>query len=270
MKSIKIVTSLVLVFFIMACESSLSKESSADLSHPELPALYEEQALGEATEPATQRIDKKLIKNGRVEFESDDLDKSKRQILAAVTKFKAYVSSDQGFKSETRLTNSLSIRVPSANFDSFLSEATKGVRKFDYKTIEVKDVTEEFVDIHARLKTKKELEKRYLELLKKAGSIKEMLAVEEQIGMLRADIESIEGRLKYLESRVAYSEVSISFYQQLASETAYGRKFKNGFKNGWDNLIVFFIILTNLWPFILFTVLLLLGIRYWRKKKLKK
>ena len=173
-------------------------------------------------------------------------------------------------QTETRLTNSLSIRVPSANFDSFLSEATKGVRKFDYKTIEVKDVTEEFVDIQARLKTKKELEKRYLELLKKAGSIKEMLAVEEQIGMLRADIESIEGRLKYLESRVAYSEVSISFYQQLASETAYGRKFKNGFKNGWDNLIVFIIVLTNLWPFILFTVLLLLGIRYWRKKKLKK
>lgn len=62
-----------------------------------------------------------------------------------------------------------------------LIDATKGVDKFDHKNIEVKDVTEEFLDVKARLKTKKELEDRYIDLLKKANNIKEILEIETRL-----------------------------------------------------------------------------------------
>jgi hypothetical protein len=128
-------------------------------------------------------------------------------------------------------------------------------------------VTEEFLDIQARINTKKELENRYLELLKKANSVTEMLEVEKQIGQLRTEIESIEGRLNYLKSKVSLSTLTIIFYQSIPNESEVGNKFKNGFKSGWNNLIWFFVFLTNIWPFILIGIGLTFVIKKWKKRK---
>ncbi|CAN0604968.1 unnamed protein product [Ectocarpus sp. 12 AP-2014] len=98
-----------------------------------------------------------------------------------------------------------------------------------------------------------------------------MLAMEAQVGQLRTEIESIEGRLNYLESQVSMSTLTIDFYQTIPDQTQFGNKFKNGFKNGWDNLVWFFVGLVNVWPF----VILISGVVFWfiirrrKKRKLK-
>ncbi len=212
-------------------------------------------------------IERKLIKEGRVQFETDNIDSTRKLIFESIEKHKGYNSSDHEYKSIGRVSNTIVIRVPSNNFDLLLNDATKGITKFDSKNIEVKDVTEEFLDIQARIKTKKELENRYLELLKKANSVTEILEVEKQIGQLRSEIESIEGRLNYLKSKISLSTLTITFYQSIPNETEFGNKFKNGFKSGWNNLIWFFVFLTNIWPFILIGILLIFGIKKWRKRK---
>ena len=129
-------------------------------------------------------------------------------------------------------------------------------------------MTEEFLDVDARLKTKKELEIRYLDILKKASTVKEILDVERELGQLRSDIESIEGRLKYLNNQVSLATLTITIYQQLSTETQFGKKLKKGFKNGFDNLIWFFVYLTNIWPFILIIILVLIFLHF-RNKKIK-
>ena len=212
-------------------------------------------------------VERKLIKEGRVEFETDDINSTRKLIFESIKKYKAYISSDQEYKFSRRISNTIIVRVPAKNFDLLLSDITKGITKFDSKNIEVKDVTEEFIDIQARLKTKKKLENRYLELLKKANTVTEIIEVEKQIGQLRSEIESIEGRLKYLTSKVSLSTLTITFYQTVPNETEFGNKFKNGFKNGWNNLIWFFVFLTNIWPFILIGIGLRFGIKMWRKRK---
>ncbi len=212
-------------------------------------------------------IERKLIKEGQVEFETDDMASTRKQILESAEKYEGYIASDEEYKYSNRISNTIVIRVPAKNFDDLLAEATRGVSKFDGKNITTKDVTEEFLDIEARLKTKKELENTYLELLKKAKTVPEVLEVERELGQVRADIESIEGRLKYLTNRVSFSTLSITFYQSVPHQTAFGNKFKNGFKNGWDNLIWFFVALVNIWPFILLAIALIFGIRAWRRKK---
>ncbi|MCX2679254.1 DUF4349 domain-containing protein [Galbibacter sp. EGI 63066] len=215
-----------------------------------------------------ESIERKLIKDGRVEFETDDLSATRTTIFEAVNKYEAYVSSDQEYNSPGRESNTVVIRVPADNFDSLLKDATQGIERFDSKEINVKDVTEEFLDIQARLKTKKELEKRYLELLKQAKDVTEILEVEKQIGQLRSDIESIEGRLQYLQDRVSFSTLTMTFYERIPDQTQFGKKFKNGFRNGWENLIWFFVGLINIWPFILILIVLIIGLRiYFRKKK---
>jgi Domain of unknown function (DUF4349) len=212
-------------------------------------------------------VERKLIKEGRVEFETDNISSTRKLIFESIDKYKGYTSSDQEYKSVGRISNTIVIRVPAKNFDLLLNDATKGVTKFDSKNIEVKDVTEEFLDIQVRLKTKKELENRYLELLKKANSVTEILEVEKQIGQLRSEIESIEGRLNYLKSKVSLSTLTMTFYQTVPNETEFGNKFKNGFRNGWDNFIWFFVFLTNIWPFILIIIGLFFGIKMLRKRK---
>ncbi|WP_339755579.1 DUF4349 domain-containing protein [Algoriphagus aquimarinus] len=220
-----------------------------------------------ATEEETETSERKLIKEGQVEFESQDLNSTRQTIFKAVEKHKGYISSDQEFKTPEHRSNTVVIRVPFDEFDAFLTDATQGVEKFDSKNINVKDVTEEFLDIEARLKTKKELETRFLDLLKQAKTVSEILEIEVELGELRADIESTEGRLNYLKNQVSFSTLRMTFYEVVPNQTEFGRQFKNGFRNGWDNLILFFVLLTNIWPFILLGLGLVLGFKFYKMKK---
>ena len=212
-------------------------------------------------------IERKLIKEGDIQFETESISETSQQISAAVKKYNGYVSSETENKFPDRIGIYLVVRVPAAHFDNFLADATKGIDHFERKSINVKDVTEEFLDIAARLKTKKELEARYLELLKQAKNVTEILEIERQIATLRADIESFEGRLKYLESQIALSSLTMNFYETIPNTTAYGNKFEGGFRNGWENLIWFFVFLVNLWPFMLLAVVVIVGVRFYNRRK---
>ncbi len=259
MKQLKKIFGLLILISVLGCNSKDENLSYA--------MVDEEMVEANPKEKHEIEFERKLIKEGSIEFETLDITSTRKTIFETIEKYEGYISSDQEYKSSERITNTIIIRVPAKNFDNLLKGATKGIPKFDYKEIEVKDVTEEFLDVQARLNTKKELENRYLELLKKANSVTEILEVEKQIGELRSDIESVEGRLKYLENNVSFSTLTMTFYQKEPNETEFGNKFKSGFKTGWDNLIWFFVFLTNMWTFILIGIALILGIRIWRKKK---
>lgn len=218
------------------------------------------------TEQAEEMIERKLIKDGNLEFEVDQLATARKTIFEAVSNYKGYVSTDQEFNPPGRKSNTLVLRVPSENFDKLLEDATKGIERFDNKEITVKDVTEEFLDIEARLKTKKELEKRYLDILKQAKKVTDLLEIEKQIGQLRSEIESIEGRLHYLQNQVSFSTLTITLYESISTQTKFGQEFKNGFQEGWNNLVWFFVLLTHIWPFLFIGILLVFIIRIYRKK----
>lgn len=251
------VIGLLILILMLGC----SKNENASLE------IVDEELMSTQTEQQEVNVERKLIKEGRVEFETEAINATRKQVFESIEKHEGYISSDQEYKSIGRISNTIIIRVPAKSFDLLLNDATKGVSKFDSKDIKVKDVTEEFLDIQARLKTKKELENRYLELLKKANSVTEILEIEKQIGQLRSEIESVEGQLKYLESKVSLSTLTMTFYQTVPNETEFGNKFKNGFKNGWNNLVWFFVFLINIWPFILIGVGLVFGAKVWRKRQ---
>jgi hypothetical protein len=261
-KPIVLLLTLIFVYLLGGCSQSandsgfhLAKEAS----------MASEAEMEEQGGEAEMEIERKLIKEGWVEFETEDIDATRNTILAALEKYKGYVASDQANRYNGRLSNTLTVRIPAEHFDAFLSEATQGITRFDSKNVNVRDVTEEFVDITARLKTKKELEARYLVLLAEAKNVTEMLEVEKQLGQLRADIESIEGRLKYLENKVSLATLNLTFYENIPGQTNFTGKFGEGFRNGWHNLIWFFVGLVNIWPFLL--ILLVLGYLVWRWRK---
>lgn len=213
---------------------------------------------------------RKLLKEGRMEWEAEDLEGTRARVLFAVERYKGYLSRDEVHRGGARLSHEMEIRVPAENFDSLMAKIGKGVEEFDLRQVTVKDVTEEFLDVEARLKTKKELEARYLGLLEQAKTVTEILEIEKEIGTLRADIESIEGRLNYLKDRIRLSTLQVTFYETLDISDSWADRFGTGFGNGWRNLVWFFVGLVNIWPFILlgFLVFFLLH-RLTRKKKPK-
>ncbi|AEE49886.1 DUF4349 domain-containing protein [Haliscomenobacter hydrossis] len=258
---------------IAACDRASSnfengdvKESSAPQSEAAPPPPPGEVAPKEAKGEANVEI--KLIKTGTLEFETSDLESTYQRIRTAAQTNGAFVSNESTANEYDRIVQHLTIRVPSRNFDPLLSAISKGVKHFDTKNIEAVDVTEEFVDAEARLKTKKQVEQRYQDLLKRANKISEILEIEKQIGELRAEIESIEGRLRYLSNRVDYSTLDIRFYKKVAEHRVVEEnRFGRAFRNGWDGMVSFMIGLTSIWPF-----LIIFGIggyffwRRWRKK----
>ncbi|GLU57179.1 hypothetical protein Dfri01_66400 [Dyadobacter frigoris] len=209
----------------------------------------------------------KLIKEGFVEFETSDVEKTKAQIMAATSANNAYISSDKQNNVADKVSYTLIVRIPASKFDSFLNSATKDVRYFDHKQIDVKDVTAEYFDVETRLKTKKEIELRYRELLKKASTIKDILSIETELGTIRTEIESAEGQLKLLADQVQYSTLRIEFYKITSTPAVFTYQLSSAFSKGWENLLTILILAVDIWPFILLGIGLWFGFRKFAKRK---
>jgi hypothetical protein len=149
------------------------------------------------------------------------------------------------------------------------TKISESAEKIDRKDIEVLDVTEEYIDVEARIETKKELEKRYKELLAKAKTVEDILKIEKEIGVLRAEIESIEGRLRYLKDRIGFSTLTVEFYQTKPSAFGFSSKFTQALAKGWDLVLLIFVGLTHLWALIILALIIVVFIRRYNKKKQK-
>ena len=219
---------------------------------------YKSESISEKKNEAPA-VQPKIIKTGNLRFETDDLNASFAQVQQAITKHKASIQNDYSGKDYESVYRNLVVRVPSASFDAFIADISQGVKHFDQKEISSQDVTEEYIDVEARLKTKRVLEKRYFELLNKATKISEMLEIEQQLSEIREEIEAKEGRLKYLQNRVSMSTVNLEMYTKNATESgatvSYFGKMWNALKGGFNNIATFFLGLLHIWPFILIFVI---------------
>lgn len=126
---------------------------------------------------------------------------------------KAIIERESGYIDYTNNKDEKSVnitaRVPQARLESVVDEiSTKG--KLISKSINAKDVTEEMIDINARLKNLHVLRDRFRILLSKAEKVSEVLEIERELSRIQSDIDSIEGRMKSLKNQVAYSRVDIS------------------------------------------------------------
>ncbi len=213
--------------------------------------------------------DRKIIKTGEIRFQCSNPVDTRNRIDAAIKKSRGYVSKENSYNYEERIEQRIVIRVPAENFDKLTAEISAGAKELDSKHIEARDVTEEYLDIEVRIKIKKETENRYLELLARAKTVPDILAIEKQIGELRTEIESIEGRLKYLRDRVSFSTLTVNFYQEISTATGFASHFKKGLKNGWNGLIWFLVGLINIWPFLVILVIVALLIIHRKKRKPK-
>lgn len=251
-----------------------SKEKSMAFETP----IVVDEPLGNADVNQVARakpinVAKKIIKEGEMRFETNDVAQIRKQIISSLKQLGGYAEDDSettdggiGSKEYTLL-----IRLPAKSFDAFLGTVSSTATKIDSRNIRIKDVTTQFIDTKTRLDNKLQLEKRYLNLLNRAGKMRDLLDIEEKLTEIRSDIEATQGQLNYMSKQVEYSSLTITFYtkqpEQVAAGNGFGYKLKSALISGWESLQSLFFGLLSGWYLLLIIAVLIIWIRKWRGKR---
>lgn len=285
MKNISKVLCILFFFGCANAEYPTEQTANLDQAQPESnskPIEYDEEYMakyGKAI-PARMKIeddpirDLKIIKTANFKFQVKDIDGSTQKIQEAVEKNAAYISGMNMTVNGYQKNNHISIRVPNSNFESLINEVGKEAEFVDYKRINTDDVSEEYVDIETRLKTKKEVKARYEEMLRnKAKSMEQVFHAEEKIRKLQEEIEAKEGKLRFMKDKVAFSTINLEIYQVVdleamaaAQEHGFSDDFKDNFMNGWSAIMSIFLAMVNIWPLLLIGIIVL----FWKRDSIAR
>lgn len=219
---------------------------------------------------------KKIIKDGDISVKTNDIYASKKGIDNLLKKLNAYYESEKLLNDDQTISYYLKIRVPSDNFEKLIISIENGNDEILSKSIQAKDVTEEYIDIESRLTNKREYLKRYKELLSKASTVKDIIAIEENIRILQEEIESKEGRLKYLNDQVLFSTLDINLYKEKEfvykpqPQDKFSERVKKSLSNGWKSVVEFVLWTITIWPYIILLLFAFFVIKRIIKKRKSK
>lgn len=198
--------------------------------------------------------DKKIIKTADLNLEVKNFGIFTRRLHQAVKETGGYIAQEEQTQSPAEIANTLTIKVPVANFDDLLLQLPADSDRLVDKKISSQDVTMEVVDTRSRLETKREVRERYLELLRQAHKMEDILAVQNEINNIQQDMDQASGRIAWLGHSAAYSTVNLKFYQLLTTgvptETSPGffHRLTDALGDGWEGFSGFLIAFLRLWP----------------------
>jgi hypothetical protein len=119
------------------------------------------------------------------------------------------VAREAGGYLATRADNAITIRVPRDAFDAAVGRIEK-LGDVVHRDIKAEDVTDQYVDLEARLKNAYAMRAQLMELLRRAN-VKEALEIETELGRITESIEVMEGKLKLLRDQIAFSTITVQF-----------------------------------------------------------
>lgn len=262
----------------MSCAQSSKFEARAD--EAPAPAEQQSQTASPSQIAATPNVDiysdgkTKLIKTANYRFEVEQMKKSTEAIEEAVKKYPAYIAATELELENQFMENKMTIKVQSEYFYELLKEIDVQAKFVNFRNVKTNDVSKEFVDLESRLKTKREVEARYTQILRnKAGTIEELLNAEQQIGALHEEIEATISRINSLKDQVSYSSINLEFYQAIAlevqQEPTWKEKFVNGLNTGLAGILNIVVVLAYLWPLMIVAAVVVIAVTFLRKKKVR-
>jgi cell division septal protein FtsQ len=220
--------------------------------------------------------EQKLIKTVRIGIEVNQFNLARKDIDSLIRINSAWVSNEYMYNTDYQISSNITVRVPSERLDVFSNQVIAISKKVNFQNTETQDVTEEFIDVESRLKNQRTLEQKFISLLRRTDSIEEIIKIETKLNEIRSDIESFEGRLKYLGNRVQFSTVNLEVSQRIDYKfipepmESFWERFKNSLHKGWMGFVAFLLFLIKLWPlWLILSVLVFIVLKY-RSVRFKK
>lgn len=190
--------------------------------------------------------ERKIIYTGSIDLVVTNMDEVLPQVEKVVATQKGYVAkSEVREDSGKRRTATFSLRIPVENFtgarDGLLALGTP-----ERNAVDSQDVTEEFVDVQARIKNLKEQEDKLNELLKekrKEEKLEDIIKVSDRIAQVRGEVERVQGRLNYLANMTAMATINLTMrevkdYKPPTAPT-FGNRIRSTFERSWEALVEF-------------------------------
>ncbi len=175
---------------------------------------------------------RKVIRKAELELQVKSLADAQRTATDVAKRYGGYVVSSERRGTDSARDQHLRVvlKVKADDLDTALNDLRAIKQGESSERISSEDVTDEWIDLEARLKTQKALETQYLEILKGASKVEDLLAVQKQLSEVRAEIEKMESRKRFLDKSVSLSTVTVDFEQPApvvrASFVAIGDGFK--------------------------------------------
>ena len=283
------------LFWLTSCsnkQETVSESSPVESVALMAPALYEsasgsdqeveanslatevsdQNPLSSARATAAPAATRKLIYHAEVRVKVEDLDRANARMDSLTRTYGAYVSDASETRQDGQRQHQMKIRVVPSRFQAMLG-SLNGLGSLVSKNLNTDDVTAEHADISARLGTKRALEQRYVALLSQAKKVSDILEIEGKLGEVRGDIEATEGRLKTLNDQVAYSTITLTYFQELpltapdAPVISFGSRLVQSFYDGWELLTGLVLALVTAWPLLLGGALGMWGLHAWRLRR---
>ncbi|MEH1054794.1 DUF4349 domain-containing protein [Micromonospora sp. CPCC 206171] len=217
-----------------ADRSTSAGDSAAEAPAGGAPAGEAQPGKAGAGAPDLRVDQRSIIYTGTMRVQVDDVEGAARRAVAAVVAAGGFVGGDNRRSVAADAEAELELRVPAAKFTALIDElATYGRQQ--RREVKTQDVTEETVDLDARIATQRARVDSARKLLSRATSIPELVSLEDEVSRREADLASLEAKKRRLADLTALSTITVTFVGMDAStaeeETETG--FMVGLRGGW-------------------------------------
>lgn len=238
-----------------ANEASAQSKSIAANSEPQMSTekAKTRPALADSLQPvslkdadsanaASQAFERKIIRNANLSVEVTSPTEVQRKIVSIAETHQGFVVTSEAIQrtdqdtTKPLTTVNLAVRVPAAQFNQTMEEIRAIGNRVIQEKVTGQDVTEEFMDLEARIKNQKALEVQFLEIMKRAGKVEDALNVQSELAEVRTEIEKLEGRRRFLENQSSLSTINVSLQSptQIVNATGFWYSVKSAFSDGVD------------------------------------
>jgi PKD repeat protein len=158
-----------------------------------------------------------IIRTANIDLVVVDVTAAMGQIEQLAGTYDGFIVYSNSWQDKDRLMGNIAIRVTSGNFDNAISALHALAVEVKSESTSGQDVTEEYVDLSAKLRNLEASEAQLLELMKQAGKVEEILAVQRELVNTRGEIEQTKGRMQYLEQSSSMSLIQVTLEQSKLS-----------------------------------------------------
>lgn len=161
---------------------------------------------------STASGEQKLIRTASLDLIVNDIQATLNDVQSLASAKGGYVeeSSTNG-EGQSDSNASMKIRIPAAHLDESLNEIKKLAVRTVRESVQAQDVTRQYVDTEARLRTMRAEEQQYLTILKRASTVKDTVDVTEKLSEVRTEIEQAQAEMKSLVLQIDMSLITIGF-----------------------------------------------------------
>jgi PKD repeat protein len=172
----------------------------------------------ESTQLSTDaEVTRMIVRNGDISLLVEDISNSIKDITDIANNLGGYVVSTNNWRNNDRIYGAISIRVPSEKFDEAIARLSAIAVDVTSQKTSTKDVTSEYTDLSSQLRSLKATEQQLLSIMEKAETVKDVLAVQEELTEVQKQIEVITGQMKYLEQTSSTSLITVQLEQSKLS-----------------------------------------------------